>query len=373
MAFAIEGFKSVAQNYISVGIASNFYPRLPFLSALGAFTLTRNNKTSLSIGRPDGGEILTGKRISPAERMDLQNFNSYQPRIQAFSTSNSKWMGARDTNPTVANATTQSHGQAMQAAALFNRCKIKTPILIWHVDKERALRSGSTKGQGLAMSKLIDEATEVGYQDHVAELNDKIWNGNPSNQAMDPWDKPLGILQAFSATNVYGNVNRNLQAVWAAIVDSGSYSADLEQIVDLINVTKGVADLHAGGVDLLIVPKAIYLIFKAQLLSKGGGALHVLPNGIPGMAQIGVKQEVLQKDNVFVMYDASCPANTVLGFIMDAWRLAIVPGKNLTVSPFTDLSDKAEGAKEADQAFIETEFIFSCDNPGLQTKLSNVA
>jgi hypothetical protein len=72
------------------------------------------------------------------------------------------------------------------------------------------------------------------------------------------------------------------------------------------------------------------------------------------------------------MYDASCPANTVLGFVMDAWRVALAPGKNLTVTPFTDLSDKAEGAKEADQAFITTEFIFSCDNPGIQTKLSNV-
>src|SRR2546423_1424319 len=102
MAFAVEGFATIAQNYISRGIASNFYPKLIFLTALGAATLGNNNKDVLEIGRASG-EILAGKMISPAERLTLGTVNGYQPRIQGFETNNSKWMGARDTMPTVAN------------------------------------------------------------------------------------------------------------------------------------------------------------------------------------------------------------------------------------------------------------------------------
>lgn len=374
MPFAIEGFKAIGQNAISRGIASNFYPRLLFLSALAAFTLSRNPKTPLTIGRPDVGAIFSGKGISPAEQMTLANFNSYQPRIQGFETSNSKWMGARDTRPTVANATTNSHGQAMQNTALFNRAQLETPILIWHVDKDRAAKEGTDKLRGLVMSQLIDEATEVAYQEHVKELNAKIWNGNPTNQGVDPWDQPLGIFQALSATNVYGNVNRtglSAGSPWLAQVDSTITAVDIEKLIDDMNVTKGLAD-QGSPVDLVITTKALYLSFKAQILAKGGGAQHVLANGIPGMAQIGVKQEVLQKDNAYIMYDASVSANNVLGFVMKPWRLALAPGRNLSVSKFVDLSDKAEGAKKADQAFITTELIFSCDNPSIQAKYTAI-
>lgn len=372
--FAIGGFKAIAQNAISRGIASNFYPRCIFLSALGAFTLSRNPKTPLSIGRPDAGAIFSGKAISPAESMTLANFNSWQPRIQGFETSNSKWMGARDTNPTVANPTTNSHGQAMQNTALFNRAQLKTPILIWHADKERAMSEGTDKLRGLAMSQLIDEATEVAYQEHVKELNSKIWTGNPTNQAVDPWDQPLGINQALSATNVYGNVNRtNLTAgsPWLAQVDSTLTASDIEKIVDDANVTKGIAD-QGEQIELWTTTKALYLQFKAQIIAKGGGAQHVLPSGIPNMAQMGVKTEVLQKDNGYIMYDAQVSANNVLGFVMKPWRLALAPGKNLAVSKFVDLSDKAEGAKDADQAFVTTQLLLSCDNPSDQVIYSAI-
>jgi len=368
MAFAIEGFATVAQNHISRNIASNFYPKLPFLSALGAFTLARNNKTALNIGRPKAGEVLSGRVVSPAEVMNLDGFNAYQPRIQRFETSNSKWMGKYDTTPTVANPTTNAHSQAMQASALFYRCRLKTPILIWHEDKNRALQKESRQGKGIAMAQLIDEATEIAYQEHVKELNDKIFNGNPTDQTADPWDQPLGILQALDTANVYGNVNRALpsNAAWRAQKDTTLKTANIKTILDDANVTKRLRVLGPGtGADLIVTTPSLYLTFKDQVRANGG---VVLQNGIPEYAKFGYKQEVLQMDNAYIIYDESVPANNVFALTMATWRFAIKPGKNLTVSKFVDLSDKTEGAKEADQAFIETEFIFSCDNPFLNVR-----
>lgn len=371
--FAIEGFKTVAQNHISRNIASNFYNKLPFLSALGVFTLTRNKKNNLSIGRPDG-EILTGKVVSPAEVMALQDFNGYQPRIQRFETANSKWMGKYDTTPTVANPTTNAHSQAGQASALFYRARLKTPILIWHEDKNRALQKEGKVGQGLAMARLIDEATEVAYQEHVKELNAKIWNGNPADQAADPWDQPLGILQALHSTglNTYGNVDRNDagNAAWRNQVDTTLKAVDVSKIVDDANLTKRLRILGSGnGCDLLVTTPTLYAQFKAQILNSGG---VVVQNTMPKLAELGMTGEILRKDNVHVIYDESCPTNNVLALSMDTWKFSIKPGKNINVSKFVDLSDKTEGAKEADQAFIETEFIFSNDNPFLNVRYTAI-
>lgn len=370
MAFAVEGFGTIAQNHISRNVASNFYPRIPFLATLAFFHLSRNKKNALNIGRPEG-EVLSGKVQSPGETLTLQDFNSYEPRIQRFETSNTKVLAKYDTRPVVANPTTNAHSQAVQAVAKFNACETETPILIWHRDKDRALQKETREGQGVAMSRLIDEATEIAYQEHVKDLNARFWNGNPADQTADPWSDFLGILQALSATNTYGNVDRSdsSNSVWRAQVDSTLTSTDVARIIDDMNITKRLRTL-GEGVNVMFTNSTLFPTFKAQALASSG--LRMLPESLPGMAKWGVTMEVLQKDNCYIMYDETCPANTVLGFTMMTIRAAIRPGKNLTVSKFVDISDKSEGAKKADQAFITTEAIFSVDNPFLNVKYTAI-
>ncbi len=369
MGFATEGFKAVAQDHISRNIASNFYNKLPFLAALGSFTVTRNKKTPVNIGRPDEGTILTGAVLSPGDMMNVQNFNAYKPRIQRFETNNSKWMAKYDTNPTVSSPTTNAHSQAMQATALFYAAELKTPILVWHRDKERALQTSGKEGQGIAMAQIIDEATEIAYQEHVKVLNTGIWSGNPSSQTDDPWDSPLGIAQMFSTSNTYGNVDRSDSgnAVWRAQVDSTFKAVDLARLVDNINLTKKLRT-KGTGCDLLVTTPDLYSSFKAQASALSG--IRSLPEGLPGMAKWGYTGEAIMKDNVAVIYDETCPANNAFAFTMRTIRVMFRPGKKLTVTPFTDISTQTEGAKNADQAFITTELIFANDNPYLGVNYS---
>ena len=369
--FATEGFGAIAQNYISRGIASNFYPKLPFLALLGALTLGNNNKDVLQIGRPGVGEILSGKLISPAERLTLGSVNSYKPRIQRFETDNSKWMGAYDTLPTVANPTTTAQSQAMQATADFRWSDLATPILVWHEDKLRAGQKETKEGQGLAMSQLIDEASEVAFQEHVKKFNAGIWTGNPSSQAADPWDSPLGIIQALDTTNTYGNVDRSVgaNAAWKSQKDTTTTATDIVALIDDANLNKKLR-VYGPGADIFLCDTTRYQTFKRQILNNGG---VVLQNGpVLKMAAMGVKQEILQKDNAYVMYDPTCPDNTVLALTSRTWRLAFHPQRNMTVKPFVDLSDKSEGAKDADQSFVRTRIMFSNDNPYLNVRYTAI-
>lgn len=372
MAFAITGFKTVAQNWISRGIASNYYQKLPFLTMLAALSISRGNKTDpLEIGRPDG-KIYAGRLLSEGDLEDLQNFNAYQPRIQQFETDNSKWMGKYDTTPTTANKQTRAHSQVGQASALFYRSRVKTPIWVWHSDKDRALTRESKMGQGLAMSKQIDESTQSAFQDHVKKLNTGIWSGSPTDQTEDPWDQPAGISEALDTTNTYGNVDRSssANAAWRAQKDTTWTSEDIYALLDNANITKGLRT-YGQGVDVIVCDQTRFLKFKRQIQSQSG-PMAILKDGLPEFAKMGVKNEVLQVDNAYVIYDPTCPTNTVLALSMGTWKMMIAPGKNCNVSKFTDLSDKTEGASEADQAFIETEFIFSCDNPWLNVRYTAV-
>lgn len=370
MAFAVEGFQTISQNWISKGIASNWYKKAPLLAILAAVSLSlgNQNKTDgLSIGRPGSAEILAGKKISPAEKHNLQGINSYIPRIQGFKTNNtaarSSASSGRTTAPTVANPTTNSHGQANQFGAKFNWTHIDTPILIWHEEKIRAGKKETAKGQGLAMAQVIDEATEVGMQDHVDWMADAVWNGNPSSQTADLWDKPLGLLQMISATNTYANVDRSQasNAVWRGLVDSTITSVDVRKVVDDANITKQLSAI-GGGVGAILTTPAIYLLFKAQIIAAGG---QICKEGMPEFAYMGVKKEVLMIDNAVIMWDEKCPANNVACLDLSVCKYLQDPAFNAVVSEFTDLSKAVEGGKFADQAQISSRFMITNDNPAL--------
>lgn len=368
MSFAVEGFAAIAQNYIPRTIASNFYARTTFLSALGAFSLGNQNKSVLEIGRPgnNAGAIFSGKAVNPADMLQLGTVNGYQPGIQRFAVDNSKVMMARDTEPTTANPTTNSNGQAIEATAMFRWVRIDTPILIWNNDIRRAGQQPT--GRGIAMADFIEKATEVGLQAHVGAWNTQVWTGNPSDQASDPWDSLIGLPYAVSATGIYGNVNRSdaANAAWRAQVDASTTTVDIVKLLDRVNIGLGLRD-YGPGADLCICNSSQYPIFKQQILNSGG---VVMQNGMPKMGELGVTKECLQKDNCYIMYDVSCPANTCYFFTSKCWRLAMRPGVNLSVTPFEPLNKYVEGGKDAVQAYVRTEAIFSNDNPYLSVKFT---
>lgn len=368
--FAVEGFATLSQNYISKTIASNFYPKLPFMAALGALTLGNNNKDVLQIGRPGVGEILSGRVISPAERLTLGTVNAYLPRIQRFETSNTVKLTKYGSMPTLSNPTTAAQSMAMQASAKFCWTEFITPIEIQHEDKIRAGQGSTKEGQAIAMSQVIDEATEVAMQEHVKAINTDIWAGNVGDQSLDLWDSLSGILYAVDDDNTYGNINRatSANAPWRSNVDTTFKAVDIIKLLDDANLVKGLR-VYGPGADLCICNINLYPTFKQQVLSSGG---VVLQNGMPKMASLGVKQEVLQKDNCYIMYDSTCPANQVYFFTGRTWRIAFHPERNMSVTPFVDLTKTGRGAADADLAYIRTRMMMSCDNPALQVRYEAV-
>jgi hypothetical protein len=77
-------------------------------------------------------------------------------------------------------------------------------------------------------------------------------------------------------------------------------------------------------------------------------------------------------DNCYIIYDPTMPDQTVYAITPKTFRIAFHPQRNMKVGKFTDISESAEGAKDADQAFIRTRLMFSCDNPYLNVAYTAV-
>lgn len=373
MAFALEGFQTRIQKHISKKISSNFYKKSVFLAILGALTLNNTKRDSLSIGRPDGGEILSGGEVSQVERKRLASVTAYVPRIQAYKTNNTQ---ARTDNglgplPAVANASTNSHSGATMAGGEIHWTHIDTPILIQHEHKIAAGREGTEEGQAIKMAQVVDEAERVARQDHLDWLAEKVWTGSPGNQAAYLWNEPAGIVDALSTTNTYARIDRSTESTWASQVVSTATAPDINKIIDYANLDLEIAG-KGNGINLILTTGSNYKQFKNQILSQSG-ASAVLSSGLPEMAKMGVRKEMLQKDNVLITYDPFCPANTVCCFDTSTWKFMIHPEFNFKVTEFTDNTKTGIGKEPYDYAYIQTRFMLSCDNPFLNCRFSNVS
>ena len=373
MGFVTARFSAVAQNYITKGIATNFYQRAPFLAHLAGKTFA-DTKTELKIGRPGAGEIFAGTRVPPAKRANMRNMNAYMQRIQSFAINNSKEMGAYDTMPTVANATTAAHSQ-IGATAEFRWCEVVEPILLWNNDLKRAIQGASADGFGIATAQVIQEGTDVAMQNQFSKMANYLWNGNPASQDTDPWNQPLGLVQAISSTNVYGRVDRTTLAstsAWNGNLVTSGIPGDIVTILDDANygTISGIPGLlnYGTGVDLVLTTPTLYVKYKNQLMSRGA---VILQNGPPETFAIGAKREALQYGNAYIISDPNCPSGNVACLTSGLWKIIFHPMENFTVTPFIDLSGYTEGAKDAQQAFIRTMFMVVCENPSQQVLYTN--
>lgn len=368
MAFAVENFQVTSQNYISPNIMSNFYGKLPFFAMLYATTVGHGNDVELDIGRPLP-EQLAGKYITPADKIDFQDFNGYVVPIQRFETNNTVVLGKYPTHPVVANPTTTAHSQVGQAGAKFFSTDIETPILIWDRDLDRALNKSTRAGQGLAAAKVIERATKVALQEHIKSINYRTWNGNPTSQTVDPMDDLIGLVQAVQSTNTYGAVDRAVETTWAAKYHTGATTANLSALLDYANLDDGLR-VYGNGADVMFCSMTNYKNFKSQAKALGATVVQNT-NDVLKMGKYGLKQEALQIDNCLVTYDPTCATNSVFALSMAPWTVAFRPGRMFTVSPYEKLT--GEGAKLAKQAFIRTEMILACENPGLQVQWTAVS
>jgi len=391
MPYPVSGITTLSQARISSTIAPQGYAKSGLLYALGGFN--RSNGNPLEIGRPKSPIILSGADIPVAEKMNLRNMSSYEPRIQSAKTNNTLVRSARGSMPRVGNSTTTSQGQVVQNAAKFYwfYC-LTTPMQIWQYDLDMAMSgAGSDEQRGLTMGKLTEDATNIGIEEHMDQLASRLLYGSPTYQSVAPNDDLQGAILAATPNVFYGQADRSTLGAddpWQGVTVSTSVALDIYEIHQNAQI-KQKMNVFAGGINLWLCGGDNYSTFKRQILARDKDR-GVLPQGLPTMAKYGIEREVLRVDNAYVIHEPfldTCYAqqstlledgtanpnagnvlytaqpSLVLGFNLKLWKLMLHPKYNAAQRGWKDISETAVGNPAALINFIETAAILSCDRP----------
>ncbi len=384
--YALGGFTTLSQKFLSSRIASQSYAKSALLYALAGYSGTND---LLSIGRPSEALAFSGASITKARQQELTGRLSYAPRIQGYKVANTKVTGANDTMPSVNSPTTNSNSQAIQYAANFNYMWImQSAIEVRQIDLDFASQGGD--GDGLKTGAVVEAATQVAMQDHVDQLASRLLYGSPTNQFAIPCDDLQGVITAGTALNTYGSVDRsNLPTgdPWNPINVSTAKPLDIYQLIQDMNITQKM-NVYGRGVNLILCGGANYIVFKNQILarSKDAGYLGGTSDGLPEMAKMGVKKEVMLADNTWVMhepfldtcyglqYGTTTPLYTaqpsyIIGLNLDLWSIGFQKSYKMQVTPYVELFDKARNAPLVNQSFIRTAAMIACDRPSLGVAL----
>lgn len=376
-----EGFRAFAQDMALPYICSNFFGRLPLLYFM-AMRSGQNSKTLMRLGRPGMQPILSGAKLSKA-KMETYSGLSCRVSIHTATTDNTKEMGFRDTRPTVTAGT----GQDMNyGEAEFRRSRLITPIKISHASLRVALDTGQG-GADRAVKNVVRNAVDEALGVHSSALATRAWFGgviNPTdsvdytfNQNKTPWARHLGVLSAMNTDNVYGRVNRaniSSTAAWRGKRVTTAMAPDIFEIIDEMNIGQSCADsgVGDGGVSLILCTKTQFRKYKRQSRKEGYNVKY-WSDGVPEMAELGFRREVLLIDNTYVTYDPLCPAGYAAGFNLGTWVFAADKNDNFNVTDFESMCDNGQsGGEEADQAFVITESGLICHSPYANCLMTNV-
>jgi len=219
---------------------------------------------------------------------------------------------------------------------------------------------------------LFRVATEQALTTHLQWWNEQLWsaaNTGPSNCDAVVWDNIHSVSDVCDTDNVYGGIDRTVggNTYWQGNRVTAHRAACLEDIVNEGNFTKGMQK-KGLGLTLAICGADLFPIFAAEAKAKGG---TVMLDGLPDMAEFGMKRPIIRFNNTFVIYDPQCPCkvnsdskNVVAGFNLDTWTVAFHPEAKFTVDEPFDLS-KTDAGKDAIKSQIRTELILACEAPSL--------
>ena len=373
-----EGLQAIAQAHINQGIAANIWFREPKVALLAALAGEQGKGPQNSdIGRPSGANVFKGARMAKAERLSLSGISCVKPRFLIANPTNIKVMGSKDTAAKLSDWTALGGTQADN----FGTAKINwtgvfdEELVIPREHYNRAMReAGSdTNGRALARGRLVDDATRTARQNMISKLAYELQSGAPSDQDADPMDHLIGWDTWFSASNYCAGVDRAVakNTQWQALVDATAYPVSASTLVDAANLYPNyLQDKTEDGAVALFVNAKCFKVMKNELTNLG---FTQISSVMPEMAAAGVKNILVsQKDNCYVVYDRSCPANTAYAITPSTWAFITHPDYNFTVGPFVKDWETHRGGDQCLFAHVELRGMLVCWNPGLNVVFTGI-
>jgi hypothetical protein len=364
--FVRTGSRAYAKEQFLPGFVSQQYVRSPLLGFLAAQSGDKGGLREVSLGLLNGkGTIIGGKNMSKAKRENLSG--SERVNIAGVQTGGNsasvKNLTVRDTTATVSTPTSNSQDQKRKTGFVKWTHK-QNAVIVWNSQKR--LSKGKYKA-----ADVVSDAVGIACQDMFDNLIDELWKGSPSDQDAEAyWSEQSGVNDVCHTTNTLYGIDRTSVTYFDSNRVTGGKTAALA-LIDDANITQGIQDT-GDGVNLCLLPKALYLTVKAEALTKGGTLIH---SNTPEAAQTGIRKESIMYGETLITYDPGLKDysavvtadpdmsdNVFMGDMGD-WVFQTNDGANFELGEFVNLPDYSEGAIDAEQALIDLEYRFFTNKP----------
>lgn len=374
----LTGLAALADRVVIPKLMSKIYTRAPLLALIaamatpgssGPFGPGNNPLRRAADGLIGGSNVVADKA---RREQILGNPLEVHVRVQTGGVGGHKFMGARDTGPTISSPTTNHHA-AKTKTAKFRHTKLHSPLLLWNTDTEVNPPSGGMGQYGF--TNVVREGSSIAFQDHVDALLPVLYDGLPSDQTAEVWDSPFGLSSVCGTDNSYGGIDRTAGTFWDGrkVTDATAASLDM---VDQAHIDLGVLD-YGDGATVMLCHRAAYHQIKAEALAKGGSALVMVRPGSREALKLGLTREAFWYGSVLFVYDpwlknyygntdtaendlsTSCMLLTLGDFVFQTMR-----GFNFRVpNSLTDLEAVAMGGNDAKYGLLKTHFRWWCEAP----------
>lgn len=342
MAYVREGINAHVREHIEKHIRSSFVSFNPLFYFLGMSKPDGMN----DLGRPKTGAVFGGKRMTGAQQKTTLGSPFHQIRFAKAEPN---------------DGGTITFGGATPTAAAFAEDNFGTAETRWtHYREPYSMRKHTlefAKGAD-AVANVVDDSIAPVWERFVKRINADFWAGTltGAQQANNVWSSVLGLTHTGTTNNTYGRVDRSVETALNPLVINAAtqlpstvVSLDINRkvnvgFVDALGATiQGLATKSSNGTGptLFLTTPALW----NELANQADGRFQIHLNGIPEAGIGGFKFPIIQQDNVFYVWDPTCPAGTMVGLNLDEWCVEVQEGHNFINTPLVDKAETEQGGE----------------------------
>ncbi len=382
-ALAYAGYQVFLQKKSGKRLRNRIWNVMPTLYLLAG--LTGNKSAETGLGAPDTSTsvIVSGTSTPSTTKEKMFAEVGYRPTIQYASNSSAdgKTMGQYSSVPVRSNgATNNPASYFIQPEFRFHERADAYEVPNDQIETIVANSTGGWPAQATtAVGNIMDAEVKTVEANHLKYWNQLLWgttgNGYPSDQTASKWDSLHSLAYSIGPdTQVtsnpyrqgnYGGLDRSLtaNAFWRGKGTDAYGNVVFRDLIRDLNYssTYGFAAVGAGC-DIIACAGNLFQKALNEADGKTGVVMH---SGLPKMAEMGFKKDIVCFDNqTYVVYDPEAPSGHMACLNSATWTFAVHPQKNFKVSTPKDQTE-IKGGDDVTCGTLRTKMLWCCEEPAV--------
>lgn len=383
LSIAYAGYQVFAQKKSGKRLRNRLFNYMPVLYLL--FGLTGKKSQAFGLGAPNTATsiLVSGTKTASPTKEAMFAEMAYRPTIQylAPASGDGKTIGQYSSMPVRADGANKNPATYfIQPEFHFHERAEPYEVPNDQIETIVANSTGGWPAQAtIAIGNIIDAEVKSVEAVHLKYWNQLLWgtigNGFPSDQTAIKWDALHSLkysIGANSLNNNYGGLDRSVaaNAFFSGKGDSTHQGIIFRDLIRTFNYDPSYRFADVGaGVDIIGCDGTAFQKALNEADGKFGVVMH---NGLPSMAEIGFKNDIVCFDNkTYVVYDPECPTGEMALLNSETWTYAIHPNKNFKVSTPKDQTEM-KGGDDVTCGHMRTKMLWCCEEPRYNGYLTGV-